>query len=311
MDPKKLRDGSRAFRHPLDVALGSEATVRLLRALTTQTPGPMNAEEAARRTGLTPPGSRKAFERLVNSGLVHRVGIGPQKQFVLNAEHPLAEAVGDLFDAEERCFRDLLTSLRAGLGALPEIKGAWIVGPPSEPGAAVHVALVAESADLPWIGAEARRRVAAVEKAFDQIIEIDTYTEVDAPVLDSEAAISLAGVVPGTVTRGAGGPMTHDRIDRRSLEMARGVAWLIGEDPSVVARARRYLDDLIHAGKGTASGDLAEWRQLLDTYSTRRLQEFLVSASSRALRLRSSSPFLPILTSDEKARLLEFLEASR
>jgi DNA-binding Lrp family transcriptional regulator len=295
----------------LDAMLGSQANVKLLRILTTGTPGPMNAEEAARRTGLTPPGARKGLERLVGTGLVRRAGAGPQKQFSLNSEHPLVGALGELFEAEARCYHDLLKRLRTSLGAVPEIRAAWIVGPSPEPGESIHVALVAEPADLPWIGAEARQRVTEVERDFDLIIEIDTYTEVDAPVPDVAASIPLAGIVPGPATRVTGRPITHDELDRRSLDTAVGIAQLIRDDPSIIARAKRHLDDLLQAGQGTATGDLAEWRLLLDTYSAQSLQQFLVSSSSRAQRLRSSSPFLPVLSPEERARLFACLERPR
>jgi DNA-binding Lrp family transcriptional regulator len=295
---------------PLDDALGSDANVRLLRVLTMETPGPMNAEEAARRTGLTPPGARKGLERLVVTGLVHRVGAGRQKQFALNRDHPLTEAIERLFDAEARRFGDLLNGLRSSFGTMPEIRGAWIVDSPSDSGAAVRVALVAEPSDLSWIGAEARRRVTEVERSLDQVVEIETYTRADAPIYDPATSIPLAGVITGQDTVLTGKPMTHEEIDRRSLETARAIAELIRDDPSIITRAKRRLDDLLRSDQGMAAGDLAEWRLLLDTYSTQRVQEFLASSSQRAQRLRSSSPFLPVLSPDERTRLSRYLAGS-
>ncbi|MDP2401686.1 MAG: hypothetical protein Q8M66_06880 [Actinomycetota bacterium] len=54
-----------------------------------------------------------------------------------------------------------------------------------------------------------------------------------------------------------------------------------------------------------ATGDIAEWRQLLETYSPERLRDLLVSRSSRAERLRRSSPFFAVLTPDERDRVVQ------
>lgn len=40
-----------------------------------------------------------------------------------------------------------------------------------------------------------------------------------------------------------------------------------------------------------ATADIAEWRQLLETYSTERIRNLLGPMSSRADRLRRISPF--------------------
>ena len=70
----------------------------------------------------------------------------------------------------------------------------------------------------------------------------------------------------------------------------------------------QHLDRLLMDDQGTAEHDLREWRDILGSYSLRRLQDFLVSSSSRAIRLRQSSPFFAALTADERDQILEFLE---
>ena len=56
-----------------------------------------------------------------------------------------------------------------------------------------------------------------------------------------------------------------------------------------------------------ATADLVEWRQLLQTYSSERLRDLLVSTSSRGERLRRSAPFIAVLTPEERDRLLDGL----
>jgi hypothetical protein len=54
-----------------------------------------------------------------------------------------------------------------------------------------------------------------------------------------------------------------------------------------------------------------EWKQLLEAYSPERLGSFLASTSSRAARLRQSSPFFAVLTFEERERLMDLLDASK
>jgi hypothetical protein len=62
---------------------------------------------------------------------------------------------------------------------------------------------------------------------------------------------------------------------------------------------------------GAANKDIDEWRDILETYSIRRLSQFLISTSERANRLRQSNPFFAVLKPDERSRLLNGLGANR
>ncbi len=70
----------------------------------------------------------------------------------------------------------------------------------------------------------------------------------------------------------------------------------------------RQLDRILLEEHGAAQHDLREWKAILESYSLKRLQDFLASSSSRAVRLRQSSPFFAALTADERDKVLEFLE---
>jgi hypothetical protein len=93
--------------------------------------------------------------------------------------------------------------------------------------------------------------------------------------------------------------------------MAQAIADMMKSDPSLARRALQHTNMLLHEGQGTANSDLGEWRQLLETYSGERLRDLLISRSSRADRLRRSSPFFAVLTPDERDRLLEEIEGKR
>jgi len=90
--------------------------------------------------------------------------------------------------------------------------------------------------------------------------------------------------------------------------MAVVVADMVRSDPTLTRRALQHTDMLLREGQGTANSDLGEWRQLLETYSAERLRELLVSRSSRADRLRRSSPFFAVLTPEERDRLHKEIE---
>jgi hypothetical protein len=107
------------------------------------------------------------------------------------------------------------------------------------------------------------------------------------------------------------GAQTHSESEERSLRMSRALAELIRTDPSLVQRALQYTNRLLREGQGTANSDIGEWRQLLEAYSPERLRELLVSKSSRADRLRRSSPFFAILTPDERDRMMKEMEQPR
>jgi hypothetical protein len=89
--------------------------------------------------------------------------------------------------------------------------------------------------------------------------------------------------------------------------MSEGIARLLRDDPSMATRALRHLERLLRDDHGAAGADLMEWKQLLEAYSPDRLGSFLVSSSSRAVRLRQSSPFFAILNADERDRLVDLL----
>jgi len=67
---------------------------------------------------------------------------------------------------------------------------------------------------------------------------------------------------------------------------------------------------LLKEDQGMADRDIAEWRQIVEMYSPERIRDLLVSASSRAVRLRRSLPFLAVLNSHERDRILAMIEVS-
>lgn len=298
-----------AVRYPLDYILGSEANVRLLRVLIREVNASVSAPEVARLAGLTPAGARRALERLLESGAVECIGSGRTVQFKLRDQEPLIQTLALLFEKEGERYDVLLSSLRNALSGFPEIRVAWLHREPAKSGAPMEMSVVADVKAIDWVGEELRSRLKKIEKDYDQIIEVHVFTRADSPVPSDNAEFIIA--MEPDVGMGGGPPQSHVVKDQRSLLMAQEIVRMMRSDPSLIMRAKRHLDRLLHDEQGAATQALAEWRQLLDTYSSRQIMQLLVSTSSRANRLRQSSPFFAVLTAEERDKVLSALEETK
>jgi hypothetical protein len=173
----------------------------------------------------------------------------------------------------------------------------------------MEMSVVADVKAIDWIGEELRARLKKIEKDYDQIIEVNVFTRADSPVPSDNAEFIIA--MEPDMGMGGGPPPSHVVKDQRSLLMAQEIVRMMRSDPSLIMRAKRHLDRLLHDEQGAATQALAEWRQLLDTYSSRQIMQLLVSTSSRANRLRQSSPFFAVLTAEERDKVLSDLEETK
>ena len=297
------------LQYPLDAILGSEAQVRLIRVLLHEVDSPLGVADAARLAGLTPAGARKALERLEQAGFTERIGSGRAQKYGIRPNGPASESLSRVFEDEQRRYDEFMGSLKRAV-SLNEVSAAWVEPLPHAATEAVHVAVVADTDAVGWLQGELRARLVGLEKQFNLIIEIAVLTRADSAEASSGATF-LWGSLP-SADGGMRRPVqSHDEATQRSLRMARGIVELVRTDPSLVKRATQHLNRLLQEGQGSADGDLAEWRQLLESYSPERLSDMLVSASSRAERLRQSSPFFAVLTAEERDRLQADLEAKR
>ena len=297
------------LRYPLNDLLGTAANVRLLRLLTEGAAGPIGAGEAARRTGLTEAGARRALIRLAKTGFVQRIGGGRYQQYGLREGEPLIEQIRRLFHTEDERYHSFTSRIKRVLAELPEVQIAWVDASPSSPGQPFHIGIVSDSQSLTYLSEQVRQRIEEVEVAFDTTIELHTFSRADAPVVNWDTAQLLAGhpdrVLPG---REAGGS-EHVARDHRAAKLSEAIVELLERDPSLIRRASRHVELLLREDQGMASHDLKEWSSILSRYSRQRLSEFLLSDTPRARRLRRSSPFFAVLSADERDEVLQLMAA--
>ena len=300
------------LRNPLNVLLGTEAQVRLLRVLANETDGPLTAPDAARRSGLTIRGTRKALNRLLESGIVVRVGGGRKHQYELRRSDELVKALLKLFQSEEDRYEELLSSIKEGIEkVVPYPLSAWIQEFPTEFGDPMIMGILHETKRLTNYIQRLRTELHQIERDFDLTIEVNGYTKADLPNLEADKVTSLYGFLPFPDKHRRdtdASHTTHEEKDQRLLELSRKLAVAIEHDTSLVRRAKEHVQRMLKKDHGLATKDIEEWRDILESYSIRRLSRFLTATSERANRLRQSNPIYAILNSEERRRLMNGLE---
>jgi predicted transcriptional regulator len=299
------------LRNPLNELLGTAAHVRLLRVLANETDEPLTASDIAAHAGLTTRGTRKALKRLLQSGFVLRVGGGRRHQYELNRSDKLLKALLKLFQAEKNRYEALLSSIKKELEKpVPYPHSAWIQELPNEYGDPLVIGVLHETKRLANFIHRLRTQLNQVERNFDLTIEVNGYTKADVPNLNADEVTLLFGIMPfpDKYSREMHAkPSTHKEKDQHMLELSRKLAEAIEHDTSLVRRAKEHVQRMLKKDHGSATKDIEEWQDILESYSIRRLSRFLTSTCERANRLRQSNPLFAILSPDERNRLLNKL----
>lgn len=305
-----------SFSSPLNEILGTEANVRVLRELC-RSEAPLPRSEIAERVGLSVPGTSSAVAKLRQSGIVEEVGAGSRQSFSFRGDHPLAPLVRALFLAESARVDALMDELRSALDSLsPAPRAAWMVEPAASdpPGTPLGVEVLGAARELSRLESALQPVLDDLERRFDVAFELRAMTEADL-VTASEAAhqrLERATPVhgphpPAFVEPGSPPPSVAVRARAthtdRELQAAAAAAWIadrLNRDPTLPKRARTWLVHRAHAASARETGELDEWLRVLDTSSIPRIQHLLLSPGERAVRMRQSNPFIPVLTDRER-----------
>jgi hypothetical protein len=101
---------------------------------------------------------------------------------------------------------------------------------------------------------------------------------------------------------------SHQWIEQRSLALHEAVAAKLEAHPQLMDVARRNLERWLQQNPATA---LREWRRILDSTPLPGVIELLRSPSDEATRLRQSSPFAGLLTTEERRAIMGAYESRR
>jgi hypothetical protein len=94
-------------------------------------------------------------------------------------------------------------------------------------------------------------------------------------------------------------PNQHQEIDARSLEMALAIARKIDESPELLVQVRQWA--ILHQDKGA----MKEWLPYLNK-PWPEIRDVLTDPGELGARLRQSSPFVGILSNQERWAFYRF-----
>lgn len=100
----------------------------------------------------------------------------------------------------------------------------------------------------------------------------------------------------------------HRILDARSLAMHCKIAQKISRDSSLLNVAKANLERWIAKAEDPQPQYLREWQQILQG-PWPEIAELITSMSEDATRLRSSSPFAGVLTTEERDQIYEAFRA--
>ena len=189
-----------ALAYPFNTVLGSQAGVRVLRALARHG-GALSAPTVARQAALSAAVARTALSSLAHTGIVTVHGQGRAVSYQLDATHPLAPSLAHLFAAEGDRRARVLDGLREAASRLrPEPLGLWLYGSVARGDdtetSDLDVALcVADAAVLDAHTATLRDAAAEIGQRERVPISVISFTAVDAARLAREGAAIWRGIV--------------------------------------------------------------------------------------------------------------------
>lgn len=306
------------LRAPLNMIFGTEASVRLLRALV-HAETPLAAGELARRAELGRTSIYPALEALEQAGIVAFVGAGAQRLATFRRDHSLAKPIADLFRAESRRVEALVAMLRTickDLGV--HATSIWLedlTAHDQDLADAVRCYVLADPKKLPAIVDLLSMKLEPIERKFDVRIDVHGLTRSEqearsrAEAARLDDAILLYGIPPVAGIAGHSPPAAslsgrHEDHDARARRLAVAIAKKLKRDPALARRLRNRLIHRLPDASPQEARELKEWVRILSGMSPAHLQRFLMENSERATRLRQTLPAMDVLTSAERTAVL-------
>lgn len=104
---------------------------------------------------------------------------------------------------------------------------------------------------------------------------------------------------------------SHQFLDRLALSFHLAVAARLAAAPEfVLNQARENLNRwlALHSPDSRPAAALREWQELIETANLNRLLAAMIEDSDDGQRLRQSSPFVGVLSADEREELIRLCE---
>jgi len=271
----------------------------------------MGRTQVARRAELNASGVRRTLNQLAEAGVVETVGSGRNQAARLRDEHPMSAQLRSLFSAERDLFDRTVGEARRAFADMDlPVTAIWIESPDARSPGTIDVGVLADPEFLEASVAVIQRHLEAAENALQMHFVVHGYTDadrlVDGDQLNRLQAVTLLhGWIPVDWRGEEGGPIiTHEDLDRRARRLAEAVAALLPNDPSLIERAKEWVDRRLAAADDRAAHELHEWRRILSRLSVPQIQALLTEDTERAERLRQSLPFLDVVSASERAELM-------
>lgn len=294
---------------PWDAILGTKSQVRILRVLEA-TRESMAVRELARRAGEHLRSVQLAVGRLVQTGVVERVGTGTHQQVRINEHHPLTAALHALFQAERERLNVLVKQLKTLVKQhASRATAVWARGRESPDSEFVEVGVLAKSEEVDGLADALRSAVVDLMREQDVTIEVGGWTEADLAAVEGQLlpdgdVILLRGRLPDQQRTDARsrGRRSHAEVDEELLSIAKFAASALKKRPELAQHALDEVQERLRTASRQESKTLQEWRDVLDGMTVPRLCNWLVSRSERATRLRQSLPMTFARAAQEHAR---------
>ena len=287
---------------PWDVILGTRSNVRTLRVLERDRE-PMTVREVSRRAGEHLRATQTAVSRLVETGLLQRVGTGSQQLVRWNAGHPLAPALSDIFRAERERTQRVVDSIAALVQEhAKSARFVWMTEQPEVGGSTIEIGLLSSSSDVDRLVDTLRRAIVPLMRSEDLLIEVRGWSLADleiaseSPPRSFESVRHLWGTVPFELrirsTEEPGRVKSHQMIDEELRQRAVRLASVIRARPELVRLAKEEIATRLESLGPQEAHTLEEWQQALESMSVAKLAQWLVSDGEQATRLRQSMPLV-------------------
>jgi hypothetical protein len=169
---------------PLSTVLPTAASVRVLRELALHG-GELTTGSLARRTGITVQAVRSTLRDLLPTRLLTVLGQGRSSSYMLDAGHPVARMLIDLFGAEDARVKALYASVAGAAGRVtPHPAAVWMYGSVARgedrPGGDLDLLLVVDDeAAVARVADAFRDEVAGVEAEHRVSISVVPVTRSD------------------------------------------------------------------------------------------------------------------------------------